>query len=202
MPTQQLSRVGAASGAVFAILLVVAAGDGGFSPTRAILGLLALSLAIPFICTLGRALRGADADAGWLVDAAIGAGVGGIVLKIASGAPELAIHRTHVAAGTPMHHVLSALGDAATVLALFPLAVLCAGTAIVAWRRRMLPRWLAFGAGLTALALVVNGCFLNTSFVPALLVFALWVLLTSGYLMLANRKRSTAPLADAPMLHS
>lgn len=201
MPAQQLSRVGAASGAVFAILLVAADGDGGFSPTRAVLGLLALSLAIPFICTLGRVLRGADADAGWLVDTTIGAGVGGIVLKIASGAPELAIHRTHVASGTPMHHVLSALGDAATVLALFPLAVLCAGTAIVAWRGRMLPRWLAFGAGLSALALAVNGCFVNTSFVPALLMFALWVLLTSGYLVLANQKRSAAPLADAPTLH-
>jgi hypothetical protein len=199
MPSQPLSRAGLASGAVFAVLLVVAAGDGGYNPVRAVLAMLALSLAIPFICAFARVLRASDADAGWLVDTATAAGVGGIVLKIASVVPELAIHRANVAEHTPMHHVLTAMGDGATVISLFPLAVFTACSAVVALRGRALPRWLAAGTGVTSLALFANGCFLKTSFVPALLVFALWALLTSLNLVLGTRKRHAARRTEAAL---
>jgi hypothetical protein len=141
-------------------------------------------------------LRSSDRNASWLVDTAVAAGVGGIVLKIGSAVPELAMHRAHVASHTPMHRVLTAMGDGATVISLFPLAVCTAAVTVLAVRGRALPRWLAVGSGVTALALAVNGCFFKTSFVPALLVFALWTLLTSVTLLRATRKSARVLRAD------
>jgi len=82
------------------------------------------------------------------------------------------------------------------VLSLYPLAVFCAATAIVAFRTRALPRWLAAGAAVTAAALAVNGAFLGTGSVPALLLFLLWTLLASVHL-LRRTWRKPAPVAAA-----
>ena len=75
------------------------------------------------------------------------------------------------------------MAGAATLLSLYPLAVFCASTAVVAFRTRILPRWLAAGAAISAAALAVNGGFLTTSFVPALALFVLWMLLASLHLL-------------------
>jgi hypothetical protein len=186
MMNTMLARSGAACGVIFAIALVLAAGDGGYSPARAVVSLAALTLAIPFICYLGRRLREAGPESAWLADTAVAAGVGGILVKITSAAPDLAIHRAHVAAGTSLHKVLTATADGATLFSLFPLAICCAATAVIALRTGVLPTWLAVGAALTAAALVVNGAFLTTSFVPALLLFMLWTALVSAYLTFAG----------------
>jgi len=180
-----LSRLGAACGAVFAIVLTVAAGNGNesFSGPRAVAGIAAITLAVPFIAYLCSVLRGAEGADGWLVSAAFAAGITGIVLKLGSGAPELAAHQAHLVAGTQLNTAISAIADGATVLSLYPLAVFCAATAIVAFRTRALPRWLAAGAAATAAALAVNGAFLGTGSVPALLLFLLWTLLASVYLV-------------------
>ena len=85
------------------------------------------------------------------------------------------------------------MGDGATIFSLYPLAVFCAATAIVAFRTRALPRWLAAGAAATAAALAVNGAFLGAGAVPALLLFLLWTLVTSVYL-LRRTWRSRPPL--------
>lgn len=193
-----LARLGAACGAVFAIVLVAANGDGSqpFSGPRAIAGVAAITLVVPFIAYLCCVLRAAEGPDGWLAGTALAAGITGIVLKLGSGAPELALHRAHLAAGTPIHAAVSALGDGATVLSLYPLAVFCAAVAIVAFRSRVLPRWLAAGAAVTAAALAVNGGFLGTSFVPALLLFALWTLLASVHL-LRRTWRQLAPATAA-----
>lgn len=185
MNQPMLPRVGAACGAVFAIILTIANGNGSqpFSGPRAVAGIAALTLAIPFLAYLTSVLHHAEPAGGWLARAALAAGITGLTLKLASGAPELAIHRAHLAAGTQLHTVVDAIGGAATVLSLYPLAVFCAATAIAAFGTRALPRWLATGAALTAAALTVNGVFLTTSSMPALLLFALWSLLASGYLL-------------------
>jgi len=73
------------------------------------------------------------------------------------------------------------------VIALYPLAIFCAATAAVALRTAALPRWLAGGAAITAVALAVNGAFLEASFVPALLLFIAWNLAAS--VVLVNRTR-------------
>jgi hypothetical protein len=176
-----LPRVGAACGAAFAIVLFVASGDGSgdFSAPRAIAGLAALTLFVPFLAYLCSLLREAEGPNGWLASTALSAGLAGIVLKIASVTPALALHRAHVADGTALHKLFDALDGGVTVIALFPLAVFCAATAILAFRTGVLPRWLAGAAALTAVALAVNGAFLEASFLPALLLFIAWTLAAS-----------------------
>ena len=193
-----LSRLGAACGAVFAIVLTVAAGNGdeSFSGPRAVAGIAAITLAVPFIAYLCSVLREAEEADGWLVSTAFAAGITGIVLKLGSGAPELAMHKAHLIAGTQLNTAISAIGDGATVICLYPLAVFCAATAIVAFRTRALPRWLAAGAAVTAATLAINGAFLGTDSVPALLLFLLWTLLASVHLLRRTwRKPAPAPAA-------
>jgi len=200
MNQSTLPRLGAACGAVFAIVLTVANGNGNqtFTGPRAIAGIAALTLALPFIAYLCSVLRqanrtdGADRADGWLVSTALAAGITGIVLKLGSGAPELAAHTAHLTAGTQLNTAIEAIADGATVLSLYPLAVFCAATAIVAFRTRALPRWLSAGAAVTAAALAINGGFLGTDSVPALLLFVLWTLLTSVHL-LRRTWRKAAP---------
>ena len=185
MNQSTLPRLGAACGAVFAIVLAVANGNGTqtFSGPRAIAGIAALTLALPFIAYLCSVLRQADGADGWLVSTALAAGITGIVLKLGSGAPDLAVHTAHLTAGTQLNTAIEAIANGATVLSLYPLAVFCTATAIVAFRTRALPRWLSVGAAVTAAALAINGGFLSTDSVPALLLFVLWTLLTSVHLL-------------------
>jgi hypothetical protein len=195
-----LPRLGAACGAVFAIVLTVAAGNGNqsFSGPRAVAGIAAITLALPFIAYLCSVLRAAEGADGWLVSTALAAGITGIVLKLGSGAPELAMYKAHLSAGTQLNTAINAIGDGATVICLYPLAVFCAATAIVAFRTRALPRWLAVGAAVTAVALAINGAFLGIDSVPALLLFLLWTLLTSVHLLRQTwRKPVRAPQAEA-----
>ena len=192
-----LSRVGSACGAVFAVVLFAANGDGSqpFSGPRAVAGLAALTLAIPFLGYLATLLRPArEAGAGgWLATTALGSGIAWAALKLGSGAPELAMVKAHVAAGSGLHAGLQAIADGATVISLFPLAVCCAAIAVLAFRTRALPRWLAVGAGITAVALAVNGAILQTASVPAMLLFVLWTLLASGYLTIQAWRTPAAP---------
>jgi hypothetical protein len=192
------SRLGAACGAAFAIVLAVAAGDGsnGFSGPRAVAGIAAITLALPFVAYLYSVLRTAEGPDGWLAPAALATGIAGIVLKLSSGVPELAAHHAHLTTSTQLGTAVQALADGATVFSLYPLAVFCAATAIVAFRTRALPRWLAAGAAVAAAALAVNGAFLGTGSVPALLLFLLWILVTSVYL-LRQTWRKPAPAASS-----
>jgi hypothetical protein len=203
MNTSTTSRVGAASGAVFAVVLFVAAGNGSetYMAPRAIAGLAALALFIPFVAYICSVLRAAQEESGgWLTQTALAAGVAGITLKIVSTIPELALHRAHVADGTALHRLGQSLADGATVIALYPLAIFCAATAVVAFRTTVLPRWLAAFAAVTAVALAVNGVFLEASFLPALLLFMLWTLVASVHLVRCAgrapaRVRQIEPLA-------
>jgi hypothetical protein len=185
MTDTHLPRLGAACGAVFAVVLFVAAGDGSaaFLAPRAIAGLAALALFLPFVAYLASVLRRAEGPNAWLAGTAQAAGVAGITLKIVSVLPALALHRAHVADGAAVHRVFDAFDDGATVISLFPLAVCCGAVALSAVRTGALPRWLGWGSAVTAVALAVNGCFLEASFVPGLLLFVAWSLVTSVHLV-------------------
>jgi hypothetical protein len=185
MTSPFLTRTGAGCGAAFAVVLFVASGDGNqaFSASRAIAGLAALSLFFPFLACLCSRLRTAEGEEGWLVTTALVSGVAGMTIKIVSVVPDLVLHRAHIADGTRLHTVVSTFADAATILALYPLAVASAAVAVVALHTAVLPRWLAAGAAFTAVALAVNGAFLEASFVPALLLFLVWTLAASIYLL-------------------
>lgn len=200
MTQHYYSRPAAASGAVFAVALFVAAGDGGYSPIRAVLATVALTLAIPFLCYLAHILRSNGATSTWLTDIALASGLAGIVLKLASGVPDIAIHQGHLQPGTSLYEALTGLAEVTTSISLFPLALFCAATAVVALRSRVLPAWLGLGAAATAAALAVNGSVIGTAFVPALPAFLLWTLLTSLHLVRASRDpavlSSHAPAAN------
>jgi hypothetical protein len=180
MSTPMLSRLGAASGIVFPIAMFLAVGNGNhFAPWRAVAATWALVLALPFLAYLYSLLRAAEGDGGWLSTTALVAGVSGVLLKLAGHAPELAIHRDGIAKGTQLYKALDNSAGAATLVSLYPLAICCAAVAVIALRQRVFPRWLGIFAAVTAVALAVNAGFVYASFVPALLLFLLWTLVTS-----------------------
>jgi drug/metabolite transporter (DMT)-like permease len=189
MTRPMLPRLGAACGIVFPIAMFLAVGDGShFVPWRAVAATWALVLALPFLAYLYSLLRAAEGDGGWLSNVALVAGVSGVLLKLTSHAPELAIHRDGIGKGTELYKALDNSAGAATVMSLYPLAVCCAAVAVIALREHVLPRWLGIFAAVTAVALAVNAGFLYASFVPALLLFLLWTLVTS--IVLLRRSRS------------
>jgi hypothetical protein len=106
---RNLGRLGAACGAIFAVALSIANGNGQgpYASYRYIVGAVAIVLFLPFLAYLCSVLR--DAEPGWLSRTAFGAGITGIAIKLASGAPEVALHRAHVAGGTQLHAVLQGM---------------------------------------------------------------------------------------------
>src|SRR3954447_5565351 len=130
--TPTRGRLGAACGAIFSIALFVANGNGhgGYSPYRYVVGAVAIVLFLPFLAYLCGLFRQADSANGWLSTTALAAGITGIALKLLSGAPEIAIHRAHVADGTQLHEALQGVGGAATVVSLYPLALLLTVVAV------------------------------------------------------------------------
>ena len=179
-----LPRLGAACGIVFPIAMFFAVGNGSqFTPWRAVAATWALVLALPFLTYLWSLLRAAEGEGGWLSTVALVAGVSGVLLKLASHAPELAIHRDGIAKGTQLYKALDNTAGAATLMSLYPLAICCAAVAVIALRERVLPRGLGIFAAATAVTLAVNAGFVYASFVPALLLFLLWTLVTSIVLL-------------------
>ena len=177
-------RLGAACGIIFPIAMFVASGSGNhFAPWRAVAASWAIVLALPFLAYLYRLLRSAAGEESWLPTAALVAGASGILLKLTSLAPALAIHRDHLAKGSQLYKVLDNIDGAATLVSLYPLAIFCAAIAAIALRERFLPRWLGAFAAVAALALAVNAGFLYASFVPAFLLFLLWILVTAIVLL-------------------
>lgn len=192
MTRPMLPRLGAASGVVFPIAMFLAVGNGNnFAPWRAVAATWALVLALPFLTYLWSLLRGAEGDGGWLSTLALAAGVSGILLKLASHAPELAIHRDGIDKGSQLYKVLDNTAGATTLMSLYPLAVCCGAVAVIALREHVLPRWVGIFAAVTAVALAVNAGFVYASFVPAFLLFLVWTLVTS--IVLLRRSRSTQP---------
>jgi hypothetical protein len=188
MNTAILPRLGAACGAVFAVVLFVAAGDGSgdYSAPRAIAGLSALTLFVPFLAYLCSLLREAEGPNGWLATTALTAGLGGGGGGGGGGGAGI---------GRPLHKLFDAFDNGTTVIALYPLAAFCAATAILTLRTGALPRWLGAAAAFTAAALAINGAFLETSFLPALLLFIVWTLAASLHLV-RRTSQQPAPLGE------
>ena len=189
MNQQMLPRFGAACGTLFTV--------GLFAGNRA--GVMALEIAalvlfFPFLAYLCcSVLRQAEGTGGWLWVTALCGGLAGITLKLASIPSGIAQDR--VTDGSPLHTALQAIGDATTVACLVPFALMLAAVALVALRTSILPRWLGYLAAATALALAVNGAFLHANFVPALLLFLLWTLLTSIVLLRRTQPQQSRQIA-------
>src|SRR6476620_10150303 len=116
MSRPMLPRLGAACGIVFPIAMFLAVGDGSHFPTwRAVAATWALVLALPFLAYLWSLIRAAEGAGGWLATLALVAGASGILLKLTSHAPELAIHRGGIAKGTELYKALDNSAGAATL---------------------------------------------------------------------------------------
>ena len=177
MTTRTLPRLGAACGIIFPVGLFVSAGRHSLWGAA----LAAIALFLPFLAYLCSLLRQAEGEQSWLAQAAFAAGLAGITLKLGSIAPEIAIRRLHIADGTSLHTGLQGIADAATDVCLYPLGLTLAVIALAAIHTHVLPRWLSYGAGVTAVALVVNGAYnlySHSGSIPAFLLFLLWTLVT------------------------
>jgi len=185
MTNQIVPRAGAGCGALFAVALIAA--SNGSADANYVAGLAAIALFLPFLAYLCSLLREAEGEHGWLATAALAAGVAGITIKLASGAPEIAAN--HLAAGA-MHNALEDIANVATLISMYPLALLLAAVATIALRTRVLSRWLGYGAAVTAAALAVNAAFINATIVPAFLLFAVWTLVASAVLFVKARNQA------------
>jgi hypothetical protein len=197
MSKSTLPRLAAACGIVAPVVMFVAVGNGNsFAPWRGVAATWALVLFLPFLAYLHDLLRRGERDTGWLSSTVLVAGVSGVLLKLVSHAPELAIHHGHLVKGTPLYTALDQTAGAATTLCLYPLALSMAAVAVIVLRSDVLPRWLGALAGVTAAALAVNGAFLFAGFVPAFVLFLLWTLL-AGVVVLRRAGSTAAQVAYA-----
>jgi hypothetical protein len=182
--SNQTKAIPAATGTIFAVVLTLANGQGGtLSDARDVAASAALTILIPFVVYVGiRVATEAVTDADrWLACTAMAAGTAGAAIKLISGAPEIALAHTDPS-DTTTTHVLTAMADSLTLLALFPLAAFCLAAGLGALRTGVLPAWLSVCALVVGLSLAVNGSFRGTENVPALLLMALWCLVASIYL--------------------
>ena len=101
--------------------MVLTAASNGSTDASYIAGVAALALFLPFLAYLCALLRQAEGEHGWLAPTALAAGVAGITIKLASGAPEIAAN--HLANGT-LHNALQDIANVATVTSMYPLALL------------------------------------------------------------------------------
>jgi hypothetical protein len=193
MQTRAAARIGAACGIVFPVALTVG-GDIGLP--LALAGLVLFGPFLAYVCSL---LRRVEDEGGWLAQAAFGAGLMGMTLKVMSGTPEIAFRGIPTHGQT--HHALQGIADGATVAALYPFALFTAIVAVQALRTGVLPRWLGLFAGLTAVALAINGSFVHAATVPGLLLFVVWTFAAGVTLLTRETWRAPAP-ATAPAVAS
>lgn len=172
-----LPRLGAVSGAVFVVLLFGLSSVGSDSQIVVALELLGLLLFIPFLGYLWSVLRNAEGPGGWLSATALGAGLVGVTMKIASVAPGWAARE--FGDTTAIHKALERMNEVAFIAQMLPDGVMLAAIAVVTLKSSALPRWLGWLAAAAAPLLLVNGMFLDADFGPAFLLFLLWTLLAS-----------------------
>jgi hypothetical protein len=177
MEERILPRLGAASGALFVVLLFGLTSIGSDSMLVVGLELIGLLLFIPFLGYLWSVLREAEGPGGWLSATALGAGLVGVTMKLVSVAPGWAARDFGDA--TAIHKALDRMNEISFIAQMLPDGVLLAAIAIVTLKRGALSSWLGWLAAVAAPLLIVNGMFLNAEFGPAFLLFLLWTLFAS-----------------------
>jgi hypothetical protein len=185
MSERILPRLGAASGALFVVLLFGPSSIGSASTIVIVLELLGLLLFIPFLGYLCSILREAEGPRGWLAITVFGAGLVDVTIKLGSLAPGKAAD--DFGDTTAIHQALEEMNNVAFITTMLPLSVLMAAVAVITLTSGGLPRALGWLAAVTAPALLVNGMFLDADFGPAFLLFLLWTLLASVVLTIRPR---------------
>jgi hypothetical protein len=189
MERNSVARAGAACGIIFPVALSL--GRNGTLMLSAF-GLVAF---VPFLAYLCSLLRRADRQGEWLAAAALGAGRAGIILKLVSVTPEIAYR--NVPNGSQAHAALAGVADAATIASLYPFALLSGIIALQTARFGVLPRWLGVFAGVTAVALAINGSVEHATSVPGLLLFVAWSLVAGTTLFVRETSRQPVTTGEA-----
>jgi hypothetical protein len=175
-------------------VVIAAGGSFGTTDNARRIELVGMLFFLPFLGYLYGLLRRAEGAEGWLSATALGAGLAGFVVKIASAAPLLAANDTSEA--TPLHDALVNVNDISFIVTMLPLGVFAAAVAILTLTTGVLPRWLGWLAAVTAPALLVNGLFFSAKDAPAFLLFLLWLVATS--VVLTRRAGAAATPAISP----
>jgi hypothetical protein len=177
MQERILPRLGAVSGVLFVVLLFGPATSGSDSMIIVALELLGLLFFIPFLGYLWTLLRDAEGPGGWISATALGAGLVGVTMKLASIGPGWAAR--DFADTSAIHKAFDRMNEVAFIAQMLPDGVMLAAIAVLTLKRGALPSWLGWLAAVAAPLLVVNGMFLDADFGPAFLLFLLWTLLAS-----------------------
>ena len=221
MNTIWTRRIGAATGALYIFLGLLRGGGSdelGSHATRAqivawihtystitsgryvmaLVDLLGLLCLLVFVAYLSTILRRAEGEFGYLSTVALSAGILSVALKIAS-FPALVVAYVWAKDGVDPNVIgmLWDMGSWSMVLTLAASGLMVAAVAAVAIPTAVLPRWLGWGSVLTSLALFANVA-LNRGqdFLPGMLLFMLWIVLTSIVLVL-RAGTVPAPAASA-----
>ena len=199
MEKQIWPRLGAASGALFVVLLF----GGSLLPinedAKGVVELVGLLLFVPFLGYLFGVLRRAEGQGGWLSATAFGAGLVDLTIKLGSAAPSIAARQTGL--DPAAHDALHTMNSASFVLTMLPLGVLVAAVTVLTFKTGVLPSWIGWFGALVAPALLVNGTFLDAEFGPAFLLFLLWTVVTSAVLTRRAGKASVRTSTDPEPAH-
>ncbi len=171
------SRLGAASGMLFVVLLL---GGESIPLNDGVVEFVGLVLFIPFVGYLFSVLRRAEGGDGWLSATALGAGMISSAMKLASGGEFVAARGVQGVGGTRIEDVLVAMNDGSFMAHMAPLGVMVGAASAVIIRTRVLPVWLGWAGALTACALLVNSTFVEAEFGLAFMFFMLWTVVTSA----------------------
>lgn len=150
-----------------------------------------------FLGVLWSALRQAEGPYGWMSAAAFGGGLASLTIRF-SGATASAAAAQNACAGIEpqLWQVLNSISSAAYFASFLPLAILLAGSAVLAIWFGALPRWLGWMSAVVAVALLVDG-FAGTLYSRTVglsfLLFMLWTLMASIVLI----RRVGKPLPSA-----
>jgi hypothetical protein len=199
------ARVSGAMGIPFVVGFVLLGGLSGNSPdykssdskildwyashshrVRDIAGIFVLAVsAVFFLWFLGQlraTLRAAEGAGGRAASIALASGTAFIALLAVAGSSFTAIAfvvseaDSDFALDPNTFRLLSGFGFLTYVVAFMLGAPLAFGVAVVAWRTRLLPRWLAAVSFLAGVGALASFTFITT------LVYVAWILLLSGYL--------------------
>lgn len=217
-----LKRFGAATGAIYILIALLHSGDDGpgFHATRqqilawihtsgtinsgryvmVLLELLGLLCFLVFAGYVSTVLRRAEGDVAFLSTTVVSAGTLSVALKLASFPGLVAAYVwAHDGVDPRILGMLWDMGGVSMVLSLAADGLLVAAAAAVIISTGVLPRWLGWGAALTSVALFAN-VVLNRGegFVPAMLLFMLWILVSS--IVLIRRAGETDAPASATVL--
>jgi hypothetical protein len=218
MSDRPSSRIGAAAGLAYVLLAFVGNGIATSGSTTdesssgaeilrdlqahhgtafhvgAVMELLAFLALLAFVAYLAAVLRRAEGEDGWLWLTALGGGLMTIAIKLSSAAPILAaVWRVDELDATTARTLVDINGFAFFV-SFATLAMMVGPAAVVALRTGLLPRWLAMGGIVVAIAQLAS---MTAGLTPAAIVpfmlSALWIAAVSVVLVRRAGAPRTAP---------